>query len=112
MLSCARGGRLRQQREVGGDDEADDYHEHDDDDGHGHRQRNVPLLAEGDSQLHAKLHAGEQRQRGLLRLCDRQALEQRVDSRLRPHSAHRKSGSASRESDQAGGSRLRGNWLI
>jgi hypothetical protein len=76
MLPCARGRRLRQRREVVRDDKADDDHDHD---GGGHGQRKVPLLAEGDPQLHAKLHAGEDGKRGLLRLCDRQALEQRVD---------------------------------
>jgi len=100
---------MRQRREVGGDNKADDDHEHDD---HRHRQRNVPLLTEGHPQLHAKLHAGEHGKRGLLRLCDRQALEQRVDSRLRPHSAHRKSGSASRARDQAGSGSMRWNELI
>jgi hypothetical protein len=99
---------MRQRREVSRDDKADDDHDHDDG---GHRQRKVPLLAEGHPQLHAKLHAGEQGKTGLLRLRDRQALEQRVDSRLRPHSAHRKSGSASRESDQTGDGLLRSNEL-
>jgi hypothetical protein len=95
---------MRQRREVIRDDKADDDHDHDDG---SHRQRKVPLLAEGHPQLHAKLHAGEHGKRGLLRLRDRQALEQRVDSRLRPHSAHRQSGSASRASDQTGDGLLR-----
>jgi hypothetical protein len=95
---------MRQRREVIRDDKADDDHDHDDG---SHRRRKVPLLAEGHPQLHAKLHAREHGKRGLLRLRDRQALEQRVDSRLRPHSAHRQSGSASRASDQTGDGLLR-----
>jgi hypothetical protein len=60
---------MRQRREVGGDDRADDDdHEHDD---RGHGQRKVPLLADDHPQLHAKLHTGELGKRGLLRLCDR-----------------------------------------
>jgi hypothetical protein len=78
---------MRQQREVVGDDQADDYErDHDD---RGHRQRKVPLLAEDHPQLHAKLHAGERDEGKLLRLRARQAVEQRLDSRLRPHRAHR-----------------------
>jgi hypothetical protein len=70
---------MRQRREVIGDDEADDDDDHDHDDG-SHSQWKVPLLAEGHPQLHAELHTGEYRKTGLLRLRDRQALEQRVDS--------------------------------
>jgi len=77
-----------------------------------HRQRNVPLLAEGHQQLHAELHAGKRGEGELLRVRDRQALAQRLDPRLRPHRPHGKSGSASAESDQAGNGRLRGNQLI
>jgi hypothetical protein len=79
---------MRQRREVVGDDKARDYDDHDDHD-RGHRQRQVPLSAEGHPQLHAKLHAGKYREAELLRLRARQAFEQRVDSRLRSHSAHR-----------------------
>jgi hypothetical protein len=99
----------QRRREVIRDDKADDDHDYDDG---SHRRREVPLLAAGHPELHAKLHSGEHGKRGLLRLRDRQALEQRVDSRLRPYSAHRKSGSASRESDQAGDGNMRTNELI
>jgi hypothetical protein len=100
---------MRHQRQVVRDDKADDDdHDHD---YRGHGQRKVPLLDDDHPQLHAQLHAGQHDKRGLLRLCDRQALEQRVESRLRSYRAHRQSGSASRESDQAGDGLLRRNEL-
>jgi hypothetical protein len=100
---------MRQRREVVGDGNDPGGH---DDRNHGHRHGQVPLLADGHQQLHAKLHAGERGKRRFLRLCDRQALAQRVDSRLRPYRAHGKGGSAGRKSDQTGDGRLRRNKLI
>jgi hypothetical protein len=102
---------MRQRRYVLGDDKSRDdrndrYDRHQD---HGHGQ--VPLPTDGHSELHAKLHEGKRGKRTVLRLCDRQALEQRVDSRLREHRAHRKSCPASREVDQAGDGSLRRNQL-
>jgi hypothetical protein len=99
---------MRQRREVVGDDEAGGDRDHDDS---GHRQRKVSLLAEGHQQLHAKLHTREIGKRGLLRVCDRQALEPRVDSRLRAHCAHRQGRSKSRQSDQARHGSVRRNGL-
>jgi hypothetical protein len=94
-------------REISGDDGDPDGNDDAD-----HRQRNVPLLAEGHQQLHAELHPGERGEGELLRVRDRQALAQRLDPRLRPHRPHGKGGSASAESDQAGDGRLRRNQLI
>jgi hypothetical protein len=97
-----------QRREVRGD--TDDSHDGREDPDHSQRQ--VPLLAEDHRQLHAKLHARERGEKELLCLRDRQALEQRVDSGLRPHRAHGASDSAGRDSDQARDRGLRGNKLI
>ena len=93
-------------RKVGGDDNGADGNDDID-----HRQRHVPLLAEGHQQLHAELHPGERGEGELLRVRDRQALAQRLDSRLRAHRPYGEGGSAGAESDQAGDGRLRGNQL-